>query len=105
VIGDLGAQVRRRRFLAHNREWVEENGIDEGEMSMGMGGGFGENDDSREDRVYRHGDDHMLGDDQDYRDNGDNHFVTGSGQKVAINTSGLSGGDSGGSRDWEGWGT
>ena len=63
----MGAQVRRRRFLAHNREWVEENGIDEGEMSMGMGGGFGENDDSREDRVYRHGDDHMLGDDQDYR--------------------------------------
>jgi hypothetical protein len=119
-IGELGAQVRRRRFLAHNKEWMEEEG-DRG---------------GREDRVFRHGggrmmmdsDDELMGgatgddwrrdddddDDDDKDDNGEyagyggaHNFVTGSGQKVAFDTSGLSSGDGGeGSRDAEygGWG-
>ena len=115
-IGELGAQVRRRRFLAHNKEWMEEVG--------GKGG--------REDRVYRHGgggmmmdsDDELMGgaagddwrrdddddddenDEVDYDNYGNNHnFVTGSGQKIAFDTSGLSSGGEG-SRDAEygGWG-
>lgn len=117
-IGELGAQVRRRRFLAHNKEWMEE---------VGERGG-------REDRVFRHGggnlmmdsDDELMGgatghdwrrddedDDEDDEDGeyagygGAHNFVTGSGQKIAFDTSGLSSGDGGeGSRDAEygGWG-
>ena len=120
VIGELGAQVRRRRFLAHNREWLEDVG-------RARGG-------EREDRVFRHcgamdsdDDDLMggttgqdwrrdvhLGDDDDDEDHGgygeheQHSFVSGSGQKVAIDTSGLSSGvdDSAGSRDFDntGWG-
>ncbi|GMH56687.1 hypothetical protein TrLO_g4274 [Triparma laevis f. longispina] len=110
-IGELGAQVRRRRFLAHNKEWVEDIG--------------GPADVDREDRVYRHGndldsDDDLMGgetghewrhgdEDEDDEINDRDHFITGSGQKVAIDTSGLSSGvgdESGGSRDFDntGWG-
>ena len=75
----------------------------------------------REDRVYRHGndldsDDDLMGGEtgHDWRHDGEindrEHFITGSGQKVAIDTSGLSSGvgdESGeGSRDFDntGWG-
>ena len=103
-LGELGAQVRRRRFLAHNREWMEEVVSDDMNMQHHHGGHGG-------DRVYRHNDDDLLDDDDgnhwnSSKDGDEQHFVTGSGQKVQMNTSGLSSGveDSGGSRDWEGWG-
>jgi hypothetical protein len=97
-IGELGAQVRRRRFLAHNKEWMETVCAD-----------------GRQDRVFRHvsSDDDLLGDDDGvdwnrhdgrggYADDNDrDHFVTGSGQKVGIR--GVD--DSMGSRDFDGgWG-
>jgi len=96
-LGELGAQVRRRRFLAHNREWIEEVVRDD------VHSNHHHNHHHTGDRVYRHSSDDLL-DDDDHDNN--QHFVTGSGQKLQMNTSQLSSGvdDSGGSRDWEGWG-
>ena len=119
-IGELGAQVRRRRFLAHNKEWMEEVG------STG----------EKQDRVYRHGDGAYDSDDDlnigggrqyDYGaseseseigggsegedgegEGGEHMFRSARGQKINVDTSGLSSGveDSGeGSRgEYEGWG-
>ena len=104
----MGSQVRRRRFLAHNKEWIAEHGQ-------------AEEDDGG--RVYRHGayddsDDELnLGGgnkayDSESSSDGDDgeggHMFRSNGQKINVDTSGLSSGvedsqDSRGEYDG-GWG-